>query len=491
MKRRIILAAIIIAVTGLSSYGQNVDEALRYSQQFYTGTARFSAMGGAFTALGGDLSSLVLNPAGTAVFRKSEFSFTPHISNNKAFTYFTSNEEDFRYGFNIGQFGLVLPMIQNGSSTGLVSLNFGYAYNMTNDFNANIAIRGVNSTSSMADYWASVSNDIYYTNLNGAAGMAYDAWLIDTVTGSAGLEYATVFSRYGEATNSTYGQTVRRIISNDGFNGEHSFSIGANINNNIFAGATLGLSRFSYTGHYEHLETDPENSIFDFNSFSYIDHYEANGTGFNLKAGLIFLPVEFVRIGLAVHSPTIYRVNEYYYEDLTSSFDDGDRYEFQTDAFRFDYRLTTPFRLLGGAAVQLGKSATLSVDYEMLDYSMNRFSKASDGFDYYDLNSSVKDVFGRAHNIRGGAEYRIGAIYLRGGYGRYGSAFSDAEANSDASHHVISGGLGFRQSGFYFDLGFSRLSSSSKYYMYNFYNIDPVTIEATKNTFTATLGLRF
>ncbi|MBM3419945.1 MAG: hypothetical protein FJY11_02300 [Bacteroidetes bacterium] len=491
MKSRYLAAAIVIALTGVNIAGQNVDDALRYSQQFYTGTARFSAMGGAFTALGGDLSSMVLNPAGTAVFRKTEFSFTPHIGYNKALTYFTSSEEDFRYNFNIGQFGLVIPLVQQGSQSGLVSLNFGYAYNMTNDFNNNIVIRGVNSTSSMADYWQTVSDGIMYTNLTGAAGMAYDAWLIDTVAGTGGMEYATVFSRYGEETNSTYGQTVRRVINNDGFSGEHSFSIGANFNNTVFAGATLGLSRFNYTGHYEHLETDPSNAIFDFNSFSYIDHYEANGTGFNLKAGLIFLPVEFVRLGVAVHSPTIYRVNEYYYEDLTSTFDDGDRYEFQTDAFRFDYRLTTPFRLLGGAAVQIGKSATVSFDYEMIDYSLTRFSDASDGYDYYDENSSIKDVFTRTQNLRGGAEYRIGALYLRGGYGRYGKAFSETEANSDTFQKVVSGGIGFRQAGFYFDMGFSSLTSSSKYFMYNYYNIDPVTIEATKNTITATLGLRF
>ena len=39
---------------------------------FYGGTARFMSMGGAFTALGGDISTLSQNPAGIGVFRTSE-----------------------------------------------------------------------------------------------------------------------------------------------------------------------------------------------------------------------------------------------------------------------------------------------------------------------------------------------------------------------------------------------------------------------------------
>ena len=489
--KKVILAAIIIAACSVHVKAQNPDDALRYSQQFYTGTARFSAMGGAFTALGGDISSLALNPAGAGVFRRSEFSISPHVGFINTYSYFTSEAEESVYNFNLGQFGVVMPMIQSGRETGLVSPNFGYSYNMNNNYTTNTIIRGTNSTSSMADYWASVGNGELYSNLSGAAGMAFDAWLIDTLSGSGGNQYATVFSRYGDSPTSTYGQSVRRLITNEGFSGEHSFAIGANYNNNLFAGATLSLSRFNFTGHYEHVENDPGNDIFDFNSFSYLDHYEATGTGYSLKAGIIYIPVEFLRIGLAFHSPTIYRVSEYYYEDLTSTFDDGDRYEFATDAFRFNYRLTTPFRVLGGVAVQLMKTATISVDYEMVDYGMTRFSKASDDYQYYDENQSIKDIFRQAHNIRAGAEYRLGGLYFRGGYGLYGTAFNSSEVNSDNFHTSLSGGLGFRQSGFYIDLAYTRLTNQMKYYMYNYYNVDPVTIETGRNTLIATLGLRF
>ena len=41
---------------------------------------------------------------------------------------------------------------------------------------------------------------------------------------------------------------------------------------------------------------------------------------------------------------------------------------------RFQYALTTPFRVLAGVAVQIKKFALLSADYEFVDYSTARFS---------------------------------------------------------------------------------------------------------------------
>jgi long-subunit fatty acid transport protein len=305
------------------------------------------------------------------------------------------------------------------------------------------------------------------------------------------MQYATVFSGYGESTVSTYGQMIRRVINNDGFGGEHSFAVGANFGNNLYIGATLGYSRFNYAGHYEHLETDQDNSIYDFSSFSYVDHYEADGSGLSLKAGFIYIPFDFLRFGLAVHSPVIYSVSEYYYEDLSSVFDNGDRYEFNSDAFRFSYRLTTPYRILGGVALQIQKSALISLDYEFVDYSISRQGMASDGYDYYDENQSIKDIFTASHNIRAGAEYRLGSVYFRGGYGYYGTVFSKDEVNRDNFHTSLSGGIGFRQSNFFIDLAFTRLSDSMIYYMYNYQYVDPVTIETTRSNFSATVGFKF
>lgn len=61
----------ILSMSFLSA--QDITDALRYSQQDILGTARYRAMSGAFGALGGDLSALQINPAGSAVFFKSSW----------------------------------------------------------------------------------------------------------------------------------------------------------------------------------------------------------------------------------------------------------------------------------------------------------------------------------------------------------------------------------------------------------------------------------
>ena len=148
-------------------------------------------------------------------------------------------------------------------------------------------------------------------------------------------------------------------------------------------------------------------------------------------------------------------------------------------------------RALAGVALQIRKVAIISVDYEYVNYSMSRFSNASDNYDYYAENQGIKDILKSASNIRVGAEYRINNVYLRGGYSYYGSAFKSTEINNNLNYNGLSFGIGMRQQNFYFDLAYSSLSGSSKYYMYNDANLQPASIATAKNTFVATIGFKF
>lgn len=487
------LILIFVSAIFLNGYSQNVDDAIRYSQVFYSGTARFMSMGGAFTALGGDLSAISLNPASTGVFRSFEFSLTPQLFyNNTSSKWNGSSSSDFRYTFNLSQLGVVANIISTGNETGLVSLNAAYSFNRTNNFNENVTISGISNNSSMADYWVSQANNTYYKDLTGAAGIAYDAWIIDTISGSGAKNYATTFSAYGTNANATYGQTIRRVITNEGYTGEHAFSIGGNYSNKFFFGATLGISTLKYTGHYQHVEADNDNVINDFENFTYTDHFEATGTGYSLKIGTIFKPVEFIRVGLAFHSPVVYRISEYFYDNITSAFDNGDKYEFSNDPMRYKYTFITPFRAIAGVALQIKKLAIISADYEIVDYRMSQFSKASDNYNYSNENSGIKEIFKSTSNLRLGAEFRLNNIYLRGGYSYYGKAFKPGEVNKDLAYNTLAFGIGMRQQNFYFDLAYTALSTTSKYFMYD----DPpylqtASISTAKNTFAATMGFKF
>ncbi len=491
--KRYILAAIsaFAIITGL--FSQNVDDALRYSQNFYGGTARAISMGNAFTSLGADLSAISLNPAGAGMFRNMEISFTPQLMYNNTSSLFNGTKtNDYMYNFGLPQIGIAGCLISNQNSTGLVSLNFAYSYNQLNNYNENITMSGVSTNSSMADYWARISQGTNYSNLTGGAGIAFDAWVMDTVAGSGGKSYATTFSHYGDSTYSKYGQTITRVITDEGYKGEHNFTLGANFSNKLFLGATLGVNIIHYVGHYDHSERDLSNVIPDFRNFSYTNHFEANGTGYAFKIGAIYRPIDLIRIGFAIHAPIGFRMHEYFYDNIVSNFDNGDKYSSSNDPLRYDYTLSTPLRLLGGISFQIKKFAILSADYEYVDYSQAKFSKASDGYDYFNENQSIQNILGKSSTWRFGAEVRFGSVYVRGGYGIYGSAFAKGEVNSNLNYNTISGGIGFRQNNFYLDLAYSDLFYTQKYYMYNDPGyLDATTINSSRNTFTATIGLKF
>ena len=66
MKKLILILVGVVSMA--NSYSQNLTDALRYSTGETQGTARFKSMSGAFGALGGDLSAVSINPAGSAFF---------------------------------------------------------------------------------------------------------------------------------------------------------------------------------------------------------------------------------------------------------------------------------------------------------------------------------------------------------------------------------------------------------------------------------------
>jgi hypothetical protein len=467
---------------------QNVDDALRYSQTFYGGTARFNSMGGAFSALGGDISSLNENPAGLGVFRSSEISVTPQLFNIKTTAGFNGKSTDNLYDFTLNQIGFVGNVVSH--ETGLMSLNVAYSYNRSNNLSQSVIINGVSNSNSMADSWANNGKGTNYKSLQDAEALAFDTWVMDTITGSGGNSYGTVFSNYGDSPTSTYGQTIKRLISNEGYIAEHSFSIGGNYSNKLFFGATFGVTKLNYTSHYEHMESTDVALPSLFKEFTYTDHFEDKGTGYSLKFGAIYKPIEALRLGLAFHSPTWYKIDEYYYNDLTSRFTDGGHYESSNDPQRFNYALATPFKVIAGVGVQIQKIALLSADYEFVDYSTAKFSQTGDGYDYSVKNSEIKNSLKATSNFRLGGELRLNNIYLRTGYGYYGKPFKSGDTNSNLDYSSISFGAGFREQNVSIDFAYTNFSYSQNYLLYP---IDQASanLNTMKNVFTLTIGYKF
>ncbi|MFN2313564.1 MAG: UPF0164 family protein, partial [Bacteroidales bacterium] len=392
MKRIVILIAATVLLLPARVSGQNLDDVVRYSKIFYQGTARFNAMGGAFTALGGDISALALNPAAAGVFRSTEFTVTPVVLFRDLNTNYNGfNSNDMNTGLTLGQIGLV-SSFGTGNGSGLSNLSFAYSFNRTNNYYRHSVIDGINENGSMADFWALQADGYRTGELDGAAWMAYEAYLIDTLPNFLD-QYASIFSYYGE-TDPAYGQQVKRTIDNAGFSNEHNIALGANINNKLYLGAGFGITNISYTGHYVHTEVDEAQNVFDFANFVYTDHFNAVGSGWNFKVGVIARPIESLRIGVSFTTPTIYTVNEVFYNSLTAKLDndtpndpgDDANPAISQDDMTYRYRMTTPYHINAGIAYQVGSIAMISADYEFIDYASARLSKGADGYDFNDEN---------------------------------------------------------------------------------------------------------
>ena len=269
-------------------------------------------------------------------------------------------------------------------------------------------------------------------------------------------------------------------------------SIGGNYSNKIFFGATLGISTINYISHYEHLESTVTGLPSKFTDFNYTYHYENSGTGYNVKLGAIIKPVEELRIGLAFHSPTFYRINETFFDDITSKFSDGRHFEDSNNTLRYNYALATPFRALAGIAWQIKKFGLLSADYEFVDYSTARFSQTGDNYDYSVKNNLIKSTLNSASNIRVGGELRLNNLYLRGGYGYYGKAFKPGDINENQNYRSISFGAGFREQNLSVDFGFTNLQNSQNYLLYSSNAGSPMAeINVNRNMYTVTFGYKF
>jgi hypothetical protein len=491
MKRifAIFIAACLILTT---LRAQDEADAMRYSQNFYGGTARSMSMGGAFGALGGDFTSASLNPAGIGVYRSSEITFTPTILfDNTTSNYLGKTTGDNQYRFMLNNLGFVHTRL-TGKDQGWAGVTFGVGYNQLNSFNRNtmmssIQLSGGAESSSLLDNFTNNANAGVWSDFY--EQLAWDANLMpyDSLAG----EY------WNDIRDAGYGQFQRRRIQESGGLGEFVFTMGANYSNKLYVGATFGIHRLNYTGYTDHTEMDDAGIIPYFDSFTFRETLETRGTGYAFKVGVIYRPISLIRLGLAFHLPTFYRIKEDFYTDMSSTFDaeTGEPDYFESSPYnQFDYWLRTPYRAIGSAAVQLGKLAIISADYEFTDYRQANFDSRGTDYGLLDQNDRIRAICKTASNLRTGSEVHLGPMYLRAGASFYDSPYRsilENGKNSDAWNIVMSGGLGFRSEKVFFDLSYARRVSEYQYWLYIPEDARGAIISSHNEQMAATLGFRF
>ncbi len=449
----------------------------------YGGTARFAAMGGSFGALGGDFSSLSINPAGVAIYRSSEFTITPALNFSRIETsYYGTPDEDTKYDFNLGNFGAVITFPTNGSEEkgGWQFVNIGLGVNRHNNFNDRWIARGFNTDNSlMTSFLEQAKREGSLNSLDKfSTGLAWDTWLLgkDEDTGFFVDMPEGMVDQYRETNTSG---SIREFV----------LSLGANYNDRLYLGATVGFPTVNYKEENIFREADTQGLSEDFNELTYTNSFETSGTGFNFKLGAIFRATDVIRLGAAFHTPTFYELTDKYRASMRSDMNFDDYTDFaRSPEGRFDYEIETPMKAVGSLGLVFGSLGMVNIDYEYIDYTTARL-RSSD-YLFTEENSIIRNTMTRQHNIRVGGEVRLDPVILRAGYAHLSSPY--ASGINDGQRNLLSAGFGIREGNYFIDFAYTYMFYNEDYVLYTVDSGGPVVNrDFSNNIFRATLGWRF
>ena len=344
MKKQIVFLLTLVLSTCL--FAQNEQDALRLSQIYHGGSARSIGMGGAVGALGSDFGAIAVNPAASGIYRGGDFSLTTGFQSIGTSANFLGNtSSDNAYSMGIDQIGFVVPFkTKNTSQDGLQILSFSFGYNKLRDYTQNVVMDGINNSNSLVDEF------VYSANNNSdwdpfSDQLAYETYLIDFMMTDTVTEDGYFFSDFD---NSSYGQNQIRTVNTSGKLGEYLFNVGANLSNKFYVGGSVGIQKYSYNETWTHTESDPHNKIDYFNSFVFRNQLEMEGTGYNAKIGILAQPVQWVRLGASIHTPTFFNLKDYFSSSMETDLEFG-VYDYSSSG-DYNYKITSPFKATASAA---------------------------------------------------------------------------------------------------------------------------------------------
>lgn len=459
----------LLILLGLSSqalWAQDVRDLVRFSQTQVFGSARFESMGGSFGALGSDLSSSSINPAGYGRYSSSSFgmSFANTITKNNAIFNQIPTERNLN-AFKLNNLGVVFTDDVSQRNRGFIFRQIGFSYNRVENFKDNFSYNGQQFYSLLDNFASSAAGltpDDMYNNLPFTSALAWDTYAIDP-DGSGGY-----FARLDPAYNVNH----RRDVSSRGGISEYNFNYSANYMNKLYIGANIGLRTGKYQEDYYHAEQALNSDLYELDSFQYEYHLKTKGSGSNFKLGLIYLPKESIRLGLALHSPTFFEFKDDYSADMTSFHKDTTYriLEEYKPVGEYKYRLRTPARLVGSVAFIFGTRGCINIDAEVVNYKWAHFKSTTDSnyapYDYKGVNKEAREQMRTTINLRIGGELVFNSQYfIRGGFALYPSAY-DPKVNTVKATQIYSGGFGFRWKKNTLDLSLKFDNRNYNYYAF-------------------------
>ena len=542
-----ILSIMTAAMLGTAVSAQETYDNAQLASKDLNGTARYVGMGGAMEALGADLSTIGTNPAGIGMFRRSmvagSFGFN---SQQDAKSFGNSNKTNMSFD----QAGFVYSM-RSGRHT---MLNFGFNYTKSKNFDQILTAAGRLNNASQNKLSAMKNANGVYTLQDKNNGLVSNSGAYS----QADYLYSNVLFNHYDANNpndpNNATLTDKGVIVNQttglpvyynatgydfgrsttGYIGQYDFNVSGNSNDRFYWGFTVGIYDVHYNGSslYSESLVDGNTAIGD---VAMNDEHKITGTGFDVKAGLIFRPAEEspFRIGLYVHTPTWYDLTTRNYTVLNNNTNEAyGSTERGKSSESYDFKFYTPWRFGVSLGHTVGNYLALGATYEYADYTTNDI-RVNDGGEvdywgnYYETSSrdeamkqNIKNSLKGVHTVKLGMEFkpeknfavRLGynyqsAMYNKNGfkdgslesYGTYYASTTDYTNWKDT--HRFTAGVGYNYGKFSFDLAYQYSQTNGDFYPFMSYvdnsepkfdNVcDAVKVSNKRNQLLFTVGYKF
>ncbi|WP_282044427.1 OmpP1/FadL family transporter [Winogradskyella flava] len=495
-----------------SSYvlAQDITDAVRYSMDEIKGTARFKAMSGAFGALGGDMSAVNINPAGSAIFNNSHASVSLSLSNKtNDVAYFNGLNSSSNSDFDLNQLGAAFVFTNSDINSSWKKFTLGIAYDNTSNLN-NEWIASGTSTTSLDNYFLSFTNnseipfgilklqpgefieeayaDIGTIPDNGyaiqQAFLGYWSGIIDPVN----LDDNTNNNEINYLSNVAPGSFNQNYLySETGYNGKLAFNFATDYDDKFFFGLNLNAHIID-NERYTQLNETNSNDGSVVNNLRFDNLLSTTGSGFSFQLGTIIKLTPELRAGVSYNSPTWYRISEELIQGINSNNADPD-INFISDVINIypEYRLQTPGKITGSLAYVFGKQGLFSFDYSVKDYSNTEFRPISDSV-FSGLNSDINNTLTSAATYRFGGEYRHKRMYFRGGYRFEESPYKDDNFYGNLTGYSL--GLGYTFGDFNLDVAFSQAERDINQQLYNVGLTESALIQTKFTDVILTLGFK-
>lgn len=505
MKRWVLLSAGYLLCNSLQA--QEPADALRFSYTVPGGTARAQAIGGAMGSLGGDITATFVNPAGLGLYRTSDFVLSPIVRfGNTKSTYLGRTEKEAQNKFNWGTTGVVFG---GGTTSGKMrSAALSLAYNRAADFNHNFFYQGANNKSSFSQKYLEEVRGLNANNVAQnfpfGASLALNTFYIDT---------SGTINNFKTLAPIATGLLQQQTVQQTGGIDEYAIGAAVETEGGVLIGGSIGIPVLRYHRIAQFGEADATEENNNFDAMLINEDLSTRGTGINAKLGVIFKLQDVWRVGLAFHSPTLFGLKDNYYVQMQTDTEDYMGLQTQNSEFvsgapsEFRYTFVTPYRAMASVSYVLHQVADVSqqrgfltadleyINYKAASYQPDGETVNDQGTKEYlrSVNRAIDNAYKGTFNFRVGGELKFTTLMVRAGAAFYGNPYQNINGEK-ANRLNLSGGLGYRDKGFFADLTYVHAMNRDVHFAYRLE--DPTAYSGAKlrqnmGNVLLTVGLKF